>query len=363
MKVAVYINHPSQYYIFKNIIQQLNKKKILTKVFVKSKDILEELLVRDNYEYKLVYEDKKSKSIIELIRNVIRKNKALYRELRYFKPDMLISCGSDVAQVGFFLNIPRIVFNDDDIGVVPLSACFGWPFASNIFAPESCNMGLWKSKTIAYHGYMKLSYLSPIHFKPDKGILKKYDLHNKRFFIIRSVSLTAHHDINKRGLNNDLIFKLIELLSPFGEVFISCEKKLNTELYQYKLSIDPLDIHHLIYYSSLLVGDSQTMAQEAALLGTPSVRYNDFVSRIGVLNELESKYNLTFGISPNNPDLLFEKVKEIASQDNVNIFKERAKKMASEMINLPSFVAWFIENYPDSERVLMKNPDYQFNFK
>ena len=40
------------------------------------------------------------------------------------------------------------------------------------------------------------------------------------------------------------------------------------------------------------------MAVEAAMLGTPSLRFNDFAGKIGVLEELEHKYELTFAIPP-----------------------------------------------------------------
>ena len=40
-------------------------------------------------------------------------------------------------------------------------------------------------------------------------------------------------------------------------------------------------------FASLYIGDSQTMAAEAGVLGVPFVRFNDFVGRIGYLRELE----------------------------------------------------------------------------
>ena len=105
------------------------------------------------------------------------------------------------------------------------------------------------------------------------------------------------------------------------------------------------------------------MAHEAALLGTPSVRYNDFVGRIGVLEELEHTFGLTFGISPDKPELLIKKVQELAALNDKNIFQKRVKKMIEGMIDLTSFVVWFIENYPESFKIMKKSPGFQFNFK
>lgn len=55
-------------------------------------------------------------------------------------------------------------------------------------------------------------------------------------------------------------------------------------------------MHHVMAFASLYIGDSQTMAAEAGVLGVPFVRFNDFVGSIGYLRELEDKYELGYGI-------------------------------------------------------------------
>jgi hypothetical protein len=37
--------------------------------------------------------------------------------------------------------------------------------------------------------------------------------------------------------------------------------------------------------------------------------------------------------------------------------------MLNEKIDVTSFLTWFIENYPESEKIMKDNPDYQLNFK
>jgi predicted glycosyltransferase len=220
-KVAIYINHPSQFYFFRLLADKLCNRKIETMIFIREKEVLKDLLLKSNIVYKSIHRNKESKGIPGLIGNVLRKNLSLLRELRQYNPDYLISCGSDVAQVGFLLGIPRFVLNDDDANVVPFSAVFGWPFASLIFAPKACNMGFWRRKTFPYEGYFKSGYLHPNYFKPDNNVLQKYGLNDQKFFLIRSVSLTAHHDRNIRGLNNDLVEQLVCELSAKGKVLIS----------------------------------------------------------------------------------------------------------------------------------------------
>jgi uncharacterized protein len=37
--------------------------------------------------------------------------------------------------------------------------------------------------------------------------------------------------------------------------------------------------------------------------------------------------------------------------------------MLADKINVTPFLAWFIENYPASERVMRTDPDYQLRFR
>ena len=106
------------------------------------------------------------------------------------------------------------------------------------------------------------------------------------------------------------------------------------------------------------------MAVEAALLGTPSIRFNDFAGKISVLEELEHKYGLTYGIPSSQPDRLYSTVRELLSMPSVRgEFQARRQVMLSEKIDVTAFFTWFIENYPESRRIMKENPDFQYRFK
>ena len=118
---------------------------------------------------------------------------------------------------------------------------------------------------------------------------------------------------------------------------------------KFHLKINPLHIHHILSGALLLVSDSQSMSVEAAILGVPSIRFSSFTGRISVLEELEYKYNLTFGISPSNSMGLIEKVLDILNTENLKqIFSNRRDTMLREKINVAKFISWFILEYPRS---------------
>ena len=41
----------------------------------------------------------------------------------------------------------------------------------------------------------------------------------------------------------------------------------------------------------------------------------------------------------------------------------RRQKMLVDKIDVSAFYVWFIENYPESARIMKENPDYQYRFK
>ena len=109
------------------------------------------------------------------------------------------------------------------------------------------------------------------------------------------------------------------------------------------------------------------MAAEAGVLGVPFVRYNDFVGRIGYLNELEDVYQLGYGIKASeegSADKLYEVVERLLSMSDIKEkWQTHRQKMLSEKIDYAKFLTWFIENYPESRKVMKADPDYQWRFK
>ena len=122
--------------------------------------------------------------------------------------------------------------------------------------------------------------------------------------------------------------------------------------------------------TSLYIGDSQTMAAEAGVLGVPFVRFNDFVGRIGYLRELEDKYELGYGIkasAPGSVDQLCSRVEELVSMPSAErkaTFAARRQQMLEDKIDCAKFLTWFIENYPTSaSEVKNATPDFWTQFK
>ena len=248
--------------------------------------------------------------------------------------------------IGPLRHIPVINIGEDDAAVVPSYAWLAYPGVSVILCPRSCDCGRWNHKAVKYPGYQELGYLHPDNFTPDKEVVRKYFDPDISYFIMRFSGLNAHHDVGIRGIDNRIARRLIEMMKPFGRVFVTSERPLDADLEQYRISINPLDIHHVMAFADLYLGDSQTMAAEAGVLGVPFVRFNDFVGRIGYLAELEDKYGLGYGIKPDQEDKLYETAERLlVMPDRRAVFQGRRQQMLSEKINFADFLTQFIENY------------------
>lgn len=219
-------------------------------------------------------------------------------------------------------------------------------------------------KKVPFHGYKELGSLHPRRFNPNQDIIKQFNPDLSKYFILRLVSLKATHDVGKAGLNDEEVLLLISMLENHGKVFITSERSLPDKFEKYRISIKVNEIAHALYFADLLIADSQTMSAEAGVLGTPYIRFNDFVGRISYLEELENKYKLGYGIKTKDKDLLFSKVNELLNTPNLkDEWKIKRSKMLSEKIDMTDFMVWFFENYPESAKIIEENPDYQYKFK
>ncbi len=356
-----YLGHPAHYHLFKHAIARLKANGNKTDILIKKKDILDALLTRSGIEYLNILPEGRKDNKLSMAWGIIKRDWRLLRHCLAERPDIMIGTSIEIGHIGSLLNIPTINVNEDDHHVVPLYAKLSYPFCSCILSPSVCDNGKWENKTIKYESNQELAYLHPNHFNQSDAIVEKYINPKEKYFIIRFAKLGAHHDSGIKGFTDDLALKVIQILEPHGQVIISSEKKLDSRLEKFQLRFDPLDMHHIMANATLYIGDSQTMAAEAGVLGTPFIRFNDFVGRIGYLNDIENKYGLGFGIKPNNPENLIAKTKELISSPSLKTdFQAKRKRLLQDKIDTSLFLHWFISNYPKSAALMKENPDVQY---
>ncbi|MBI4567514.1 MAG: hypothetical protein HY719_03865 [Planctomycetes bacterium] len=234
---------------------------------------------------------------------LLRRTAGVLAAAARFRPHALLGTSMSIGLVGRLVGRPSLVFNEDDRNAVPLFARLAYPSATFVVTPECLAHEAHGARHLTYPGYHELAYLHPAHFTPDPAVPRSVGIDpDDPFFIVRLVALKAHHDAAARGIGPDGARRLVETLARRGRVLITAEGALRPEFEPYRFPLPPDKLHDVLAFASMYVGDSQTMAAEAAVLGVPALRCNTFVGRISYLEELEHRFGLTRGFTPDRFD-------------------------------------------------------------
>ena len=322
MRILFFFVHPAKYYLFRNTINRLKEEGHTVDIAIISKDILEELIIQEGWKYVNIFKGGRRSSftlplliyvftLINFIKTVIK----LFILVGKKKYSVYIT-DDCLTIIGYLKKIPTLMFIDDDIEVVSENRIL-LETATKVIAPECTRLGKYSGKKIAFKGYKELAYLSPKYFTPNIEKIKVINPQLIPYAVLRLVSLTASHDAGKNGINDNQLQKIISTLERKYKVYITSERPINNKLEHYRINLPIQDIAHLLYFAEMFIGDSQTMTSEAAILGTPAIRINDFVGSISVMEEKEFKYDLSYGFKPDNFDAMIKKIEYLMNKSNL----------------------------------------------
>jgi len=346
MRILVDIGHPAHVHFFKNSIWEMERRGHELIVTARDKDVALRLLKACGIEYTVV--GKAGKGKLNLAREWIGRDWEIYAIARRFHPDILTGIHNPcVAHVARLMRVRSIIFTDSE--PTKLASMVTFPFTRVICTPSCFKKDLGK-KQVRYNGYHELAYLNPNYFKPDPSVLDKLGLkEGDKFAILRFVAWQAAHDIGQHGFDMLTKRRLVKEIEKYARVLITSERPLPEEFDKYRITTPPEKMHDLLYYATLLIGDTQTMTTEAAVLGTPAIRCNSFVGPNDMANfiELEKKYDLIYSFR--EPDKAIEKALELIQQPDLKEkWAKKRQRLLSDKIDVTKFMVDFIENYPRS---------------
>lgn len=356
MKVAFFINTPAHVHFHKYTIRELEKRGHTVLVLARNYGDTLKLLDELGFNYFMYSDvpDSKYGKIINFPFSVL----AAFKYLRKQKPDLLIGIGLYSTYTSLLLRKPCVIFTDSE----PTNFQFMLlkPIVKAIITPSSFKMDL-GPKHIKINTYKEFAYLHANYFKPDPSI---YDLlgisQSSDFVLLRFNAFDAVHDLGIKGFSIEEKRILVKEVEKHSKVFISSELDLPEDLQKYAITIPKHKIHNVIYYAKMVVADTQTIITEAALLGTPAVRYNTFAGEndMGNFVELEQKYHLIYSF--NDSKKAINKVIELVKEPRLK--KEWVQKrdhLLADKIDATKFMVSFIENYPESlSKALETNKDF-----
>lgn len=295
MKYIFELNHPKHYYQFKYVMHQLTNDGHEVKVLARDKDVLLKVLEEENVPYEIFGQHKKSMigKIFGTISILINYKKMAKR----IKPDVIVSKASFYGTyTAKKIGAKSVIFPDSE--VVKVTNKYVVPLCDKVVTPETFGLD-YGERHVKVPGFFENCYLAPSVFTPNESVLDEYGL-KRPYAIFRFVGWFANHDVHNGGFTLDEKMQLVKVVEPYMTVYISSERELPEELKKYNLPTPAAQIHSVLSYADLYLGDSQTMATEAALLGTPAIRSNSFVGENDMSNfkMLEQKYGLLRNIAP-----------------------------------------------------------------
>lgn len=297
MRVLFFYVHPAKYHLFSNAISLLQKEGHHVDIAIVNKEVLSDLLDKKGVKYfNLFPNGRKSNYLpykLNAILGVVRTLWKLFLLTWNNKYDCYVT--DDVITIlGKFQGVPSIAFTDNDLKTVKLYKII-FQTATKIIAPSSTDVGEFANKKIGFNGNKAIAHLHPKYFHLDKGVLSKYNLQDKKLFIIRLAKLNAGHDLHGNpGVTDRDLDELIASIPNEYTILISTERKISSVHEKYLMKIDPVDFTQILAFSRFYVGDSGTIATEAAMLGVPNILINNIAKDCGVHVDLNRNWNLQY---------------------------------------------------------------------
>lgn len=365
MRVAFFINTPAQYHFYKNIIKKLEKEG--DSVVILARDYGETLaLLKENgvkyYQY--------SKPPVSKIGKIFTAPIDIIRAFFYlskFNPQMISGFGGYEVYSSFLLRVPSIVFVDSEFSInrktFLIQFKLFYPFTQAIITPQSYRQNL-GNKQIRINSYKELAYLHPKYFHPDESVKNLLNLNGgEDYVLLRFNAFDAVHDFKVEGFNEQDKIRLVHELERFAKVFISSETGVPDEIKDRVMKIPKSRIHDVIYYAKMLITDTQTMTTEAAILGTPAIRCNNFVgpNDMGNFVELEQKYGLISNYADSTA-AINKALDLIQKEDLKKEWKKKKERLLNEKIDIAAFMVWFIRNFPKSHTKMKEHPVAQQSY-
>lgn len=293
------LGHPADVHLFKNLIWSLQARGFRVVLAARPRDNMAQLLQRYGFAYHdLGHFD----TVLEKALGFVKISLRLWRLCRQIQPRVLICFGSPYAhQVAFWSRCPTVSLVDTEPRAGSL---FFWqyrvlfqPFVRKIFVPSGFQYTLHVPRVVRFKGTKELAYLAPAYFQANPEVLYGLNLEGEKPVVLVKFSASdAIHDVGYQAFRDDAQrVSFVRRLESWGaQVVVSSERPIPA-LAGKTLQLPPGDIHHLLAFCDLYLGEGATMAAEAGVLGVPWIFL--YSHTLGYLKEQSEVYGLGWHVT------------------------------------------------------------------
>lgn len=361
MNILIATGHPAQVHNFRVLREQLIKKGHQVFWVSSKKDIADYLLNAYGIEYTQLKRPKKGllSKAVTLLQNAWITAKVIRKK----KIDFVVSRVNPGVVLGSFLMGKKQIGLSDTEAAGIYDLIFS-KFLGAFITSSSFERTLRKDQ-IRIEANIELFYLHSNYFHYDRN--EVYQLLNipvgTPFVILRFVSTKAFHDEGTQFLTEKNKIEVVNRIKKYAEVFISSEDDLPPSIQQYQIKFPYEKVHEVMKEATMFYGESATMASECAILGTPAIYVN--AQTRGYTND-EQRMGLLyyFKTDDSSQTASIDKAVELLKNKNLKEdIKQKQEEFLKTKIDPVAFLIWLIENFPESKRIMVKQPDYQNRFK
>lgn len=336
MRILIDILHPAHVHFFRNFRSAMLGAGNEVLITARDKDLTLDLLAAYDIPAEVISIQRRGR--LGLATELTTRVRRLLAIARRFQPDVLTGImGPAIAPVGRLLRRPAVVFYDTENATA--TNRWVYPMATAVCTPD-CYSAPVRGNHITYPGYHELAYLHPNRFTPDPKVLAAAGITPGEWFaVVRFVGWQASHDLTERGLGAEAKHRLVRLLAERGRVFVSSEGPLPPGLPAAPLPVPPAQVHHLIAAAAIVVGESATMASEAAVLGVPAVLASE--TGRGYTDDQERRYGLVRRVAPGDAAAVTAAVEQFLTGDRTRYAVAR-RVLLDDKIDVTAWMEeWF----------------------
>lgn len=288
MSVLIDISHPAHVHFFRPLAQALIADGVRVHIVARDKDVTVRLLEASGLPFEVLPMGRLDAGRLSAAAELVRRSWALRRKIRRHDVKVVLTRNPSGVIAAFGIRVTSIFDTDDGRGV----GVHYWaarPFAdiitSSVYDPEEHGPRHHRYRALKAH-----MFLHPGHFTSNPDVRRRYLSDDEQFCVVRFSAHDASHDRHIKGITPEGRQAIMERLQQFGPVLVSIERE-GLQLRhgtREATRVEPEDFHHLLAEASLFIGDSQSVAAEAAILGIPSLRLSGFTGTTFYLRFLES---------------------------------------------------------------------------
>lgn len=338
MRVLVDVTHPAHVHLFRNAIAVFRERGHEVRVAAREKDVTTDLLAAYDIDHTTL--SRKRPGVLGVAREWTSREFRLFRLARSFDPDVVLSrLNPAAAHVSAALGVPNLVFHDTEVaGFLDRVTA---PFAAVVATPESFDRDL-PASNVRYAGFHELAYLHPARFTPDPAVVREAGVDpSDPYAVVRLVAMDAHHDTGTAGFSTGAVRDLVDGLADHGDVYVSSEGVVPDDLDASPPPVPVEAMHDLLAFADAYVGDSSTMATEAGVLATPSVRFDPLDSDMGNFRTLE-RYGLV-NSTTDEREAVDRAIEVAADPDAGRRWRRRRRRLLADNVDLTAFVVELTE--------------------